>query len=609
MNTRRLLFLALPLAALTVSAFALTTKSVAKPRPDVAVSVNGPRGTEKKALSEIMGAKGLVLIFTGTQCPIANSYAPDIAKWAIDWKEKGVNIALVYANPGDAGKLTAHANEYKLSGVTQINDPLHQLTDKFGATVTPESFVLNADSKVVYTGRLDDKYVDRGKPKGSPVAKHDLKNAVMALVNNTPQPVAKIKAFGCVIESPIEKVPTSPTYAKDVAKILNENCVSCHRAGEIGPMRLDNVESARAFAQNIADVADRRFMPPWKPLENHGKFAGERKLSEAQIETLKVWAQSNAPAGDIAKVPTLPKFTSGWSLGKPDLILKMPKPWKVAASGEDIYQCFVIPTGVTKDMQVAAVEYRAGNSKVVHHVIGYLDTKGAARKLEAANPDDGYTSFGGPGFLPSGELGGWAPGNLPKFLPDGLARTLPANSDLVMQVHYHANGKEEEDVTQVGIYFSKKPASKEFVSYPILANVNIPAGEKNYVTEQTISVPGDITLYAVTPHMHLLGRTIGMELTLPNGKKQPLIQINDWDFNWQDTYYYQTPMRIPKGSKITLKATYDNSENNPRNPNSPPKKVTFGEATTDEMCVGFIGMVADSPNDPMASFFKRLRGR
>ena len=536
MKTRRLRFLSLflpivSLIAFTVSAYALSgsrydtrlTPATSAPMTSrVAVVGNVSGDNAKKSLTQIMGPKGLVLIFTGTLCPIANSYAPDFAKWAREGKEKGVNLALVYANPSDGDKILAHSKEYGLEGVTKINDALHTLTNTLGATVTPEAFVLDTQGKVVYTGRLDDRYVDRGKPKGSAIAKHDLQDAIIALSSDKPQPQARNKAFGCVIESPTEIVPAAPTYSGSVAKILNENCVSCHRPGEIGPMRLDNYNSASAFAQNIADVSERKYMPPWKPIIGHGKFAGERKLTEGQIETLQNWARSNAPAGTLTKVPPAPQFTQGWTLGKPDLILKMPRPWKTDASGTDLYRCFVIPTGITEDKQVVGVEYRAGNSKVVHHVIGYLDTRGAARKKDAAEAGDGYTSFGGPGFVPTGELGGWAPGNLPHFLPEGLARTLPANSDLVLQVHYHPTGKVEEDLTQVGIYFAKKPQPKEFISYPILASLSIPAGEKEYKTEQTIPIPSDITLYAVTPHMHLLGREIGMELTLPDGKKTAL---------------------------------------------------------------------------------------
>jgi hypothetical protein len=285
-------------------------------------------------------------------------------------------------------------------------------------------------------------------------------------------------------------------------------------------------------------------------------------------------------------------------LGQPDLILKMPEKWTVPASGADDYRCFVLPTGLKEDKQVAAVEFRAGNTRVVHHILSYVDTQGRGRAKDATEPGAGYTSFGGPGFTPEGEMGGWAPGNLPRFLPDGVARTLPANSDLILQMHYHPSGKPEEDITQVGLYFAKKPATKEYISIPIVAPLGIPAGEANFVTKQTWPVPLSMELLAVTPHMHLLGKKIGMQLTLPDGKKQPLIQIDDWDFNWQDSYYYKTPVKIPAGARISLSATYDNSAQNPRNPNNPPKKVSWGEATTDEMCVGFIHFVAQNENDP-----------
>jgi hypothetical protein len=228
--------------------------------------------------------------------------------------------------------------------------------------------------------------------------------------------------------------------------------------------------------------------------------------------------------------------------------------------------------------------------------------------MDEAEAGPGYTSFGGPGFLPSGELDGWAPGKLPYFLPDGIARSLPKGSDLVMQVHYHSNGKPEEDLTQVGIYFAKKPITKRLGILPLIAPLSIPAGEANYKTSSSFPMPFDAKAIFVIPHMHLLGREIGIEATLPGGKKLPLIQINDWDFNWQDTYNYKDFVSLPKGTQLTLRARYDNSAANPRQPNNPPQNVAWGEATTDEMSIAFIGYIADNENDPMVKLFASFLG-
>ena len=286
----------------------------------------------------------------------------------------------------------------------------------------------------------------------------------------------------------------------------------------------------------------------------------------------------------------------------------MPEKWKVEATGKDVYRCFVLPTGLTEDKDVVAVEYRAGNKRVVHHVIGYIDVAGAGKEKDVKDPGPGYTSFGGPGFAPFGELGGWAPGNMPSYLPEGIGRKLPAGSDVVMQVHYHADGQPEEDITQVGIYFAKKPIVKQLRIVPVVVRkLEIPAGEANHWVEATFPVPLDANVIFVAPHMHLLGRQMEMWVTMPDGTVKPIIKIDDWDFRWQDTYSYKEPLHLPKGAKVTMKARFDNSEKNPKNPNSPPKTVTWGEETTDEMCIGFLGFYADDENDPIIRLFDAVR--
>jgi hypothetical protein len=393
-----------------------------------------------------------------------------------------------------------------------------------------------------------------------------------------------------------------------VAPILNANCVSCHRTGEIGPFALERYEDAKRWAANIVEVTQTKRMPPWKAVPGHGDFVGERRLTDAQVKTLKAWADAGAPAGDLKQTAPAPRFAQGWMLGQPDLVLKMPQPWTVEADGKDLYRCFVLPTNLAQDVDVTAVEVRPGNKSVVHHVLIYVDTQGRARQKDAAEPGFGYTSFSGPGFTPDGEMGGWAPGNLPRHLPDGIGRPLPAGSDVILQVHYNPSGKQEQDATQIGLYFAKKPVAKRLRTFPVVAPVNIPAGEANHKTRATFPIPFDAQAITVMPHMHLLGRTIKMDVTAPDGATRPLIAINDWDFNWQDTYTYQQPVRLPKGGTITLEATYDNSTSNPRNPHSPPQPVRWGEKTTDEMCIGFIGYVVDNENDPVVKILDAVLG-
>lgn len=560
------------------------------------------------ALRAYLAKKATAVVFVGTACPIANRHAPELATLARKAKAQGGRVVLVYSNPADQAQAKTHAQRYGLTDAVIVCDSDQNLKRSLGAKVTPHAFVLGADGKVLYSGRISDDGAGQAKPRGAAPLHHELADALSAALAGKPVTVARTEAVGCVIE-PLTTVAKSagPTYAEHIAPILNQNCVSCHRDGEIGPMKLDSYTAAKAFAANIAQVTEKKLMPPWKPADGCGDFTGVRKLSEAQIQLISLWAKGGAPAGDLTKVPEPPKFTKGWTLGEPDLVLKMPQSYQVAPSGADVYRCFVLPTGLTEDKEVVAVEYRAGNKAVVHHVIGYLDTQGRARKLDEAEPGPGYTSFGGPGFFPDGELDGWAPGKLPYFLPEGIARPLPKGADLVMQVHYHSNGKPEEDITQVGIYFAKKPVTKHLGILPLIAPLTIPPGEASYKTSASFPLPFDAKAIFIIPHMHLLGKEIGVEAKLPSGQTKPLIQINDWDFNWQDSYNYKDFVHLPKGTQLTLKARYDNSAANPRNPNNPPKAVAWGEETTDEMCIVFIGYVAENEDDPMAKLFSSIR--
>jgi thiol-disulfide isomerase/thioredoxin len=587
--------------ALTAAAFAWRPAPVPSgPAPlaaDLMVRPVGKGGLDR--LARYTGAKATVLLFVGTECPISNGYAPKIAALSKRYQQSGANVVLVYSNAGTTpAAVEKHRKAYGLTRFPALLDGDQKLADSVGATCTPEAFVLDAGRAVRYHGRIDDRFVARGTAKGTGAKTHELSDALDAVLTGKPVKVAAVKAVGCAIERAKVAV-TGPTYAHDIAPILNASCVSCHRDGEIGPMALDTYGDARRWATNIATVTGEKRMPPWKPTADCGPFVGERKLTAAQVTTLKQWADAGAPLGDPKDLPPAPKFAKGWRLGEPDLVLTMPAAWKTPATGADIYRCFVLPTNLTEDKEVVAVEYRAGNKSVVHHVLGYVDTASKGRKKDAAEDGDGYTSFGGPGFTPQGEMGGWAPGNLPQFLPEGIGRPLPAGSDLILQVHYHPTGKPEEDRTSVGLYFAKKPITKKLRTIPIVAPLNIPPGEANYQTVGGMPVPFDARVISVTPHMHLLGRKIALSVTLPDGSTKPLIRIDDWDFNWQDTYTFKEAVRLPRGAKVALQASYDNSSANPRNPNSPPQPVRWGEKTTDEMCIGFISFIVEDENDPI----------
>jgi hypothetical protein len=276
------------------------------------------------------------------------------------------------------------------------------------------------------------------------------------------------------------------------------------------------------------------------------------------------------------------------------MVLKMPKPFTVPADGRDVQECFVVPIPVDADKTVVAVDFHPGNRKVVHHAIFYLDAAGMAR-LKAGDAGH-YSTFGGPGILPTGGLGSWAPGATPRRLPEGVGKFIRKGSDLVLQIHYHPNGKEETDQSSVGVYFAAKPADKLIAGIGLInRRIDIAPGTKDYkLTADSEPLPADVDALSIGPHMHNLGREMRVEARLPDGTVKPMIHVTDWDWNWQGAYYFKTPMRLPKGTVLHMEARYDNSTDNPRNPSNPPQRVRWGEQTTDEMCLCGVQVVADS---------------
>lgn len=393
--------------------------------------------------------------------------------------------------------------------------------------------------------------------------------------------------------------PGTPTWSRDVALIVQENCQSCHRPNEIAPFSLLTYRDAAPWAKLMKFMTQTHQMPPWKPADGCGDFADRRALTPAQIETIAKWADGGAPEGNPAEAPAPKVFSSDWTLGPPDLVLSYKEPYTPPMDG-DMYRCFPIPTNLAEDTYVAAIDIRPGDRETVHHVIAYTDTTGEAEKRDASEPGPGYTSFGGPGITSFGALGGWAPGARPVTLPDGIALQLAKKSSIVLQVHYHPHhGAPAPDTTQIGIYFAKKKPSKLLRLLPLVnQDFTIPADDPAYQVDAVwpILTPVPMHVWVIAPHMHLLGRSMQVEAKLPNGETKCLINIPNWDFRWQGLYRYQEPVALPALTRVSLKAIYDNSASNPLNPNFPPKDVSWGEATTDEMCIAFLGVTLDQEN-------------
>ncbi len=554
-------------------------------------------------------AKATVIVFLATECPMSNGYLPALAELAKKHADKGVAVVGVYPDPETtAAQLAAHAKQYKLS-FPLLRDPNHAAVAALGAKATPEAFVLDDKFAVRYRGRIDDGY--SGRLKARPIVqRQDLLMAVDELLAGKAVAVAETKAFGCPIGEPAKALPatnSTVSFYKDVLPVLQAHCQSCHRPGQVGPFSLTNYKQASKWAEACLEEVQAKKMPPWKA-EKNDLLRGSREVPAKAVAVLAKWVEQGMPAGDPKDAPPPPKFVEGWALGEPDLILESSEEVIVGPNGKDLFRVLVFPTNLPEDRYITAMEVKPGNARVVHHTLQMIDTGGTARRLQTdfhkkakATDSDrgpGYTVSMGWGFLPSpgSMLGGWAPGLLPKRLPEGIGQTLPKGADICVQIHFHRTGKEEKDRTKIGIYFAKGPIQQRYRSMGATGLFrSIPAGDKAFKVESNWKLLDEVTVYRLIPHMHLLGKEIELRATLPGEKERVLIRIPEWDYNWQEQYELKEPLKLPKGTILSVRATFDNSAANPNNPTSPPKNVRFGEQTTDEMCFVFLGLASKSP--------------
>lgn len=526
--------------------------------------------------------KVVVTFFLGTECPVSAGYAPRIKALTREFTAKGIEFRAVFPQASDdAAKVSKFVKERGFSFDCKL-DRGGSVARAASVKVVPTVSVKDSKGRVLYFGSIDD------HKNAGLVKKRYLQTALQEILANKPVTTPKTTPVGCVFTPGSTPPPMKPaTYADNVAKIFNDHCGTCHRPGEVAPFSLIGYENAKNWAPTIALVTANRKMPPWKAAPGVGDFAHENRLTDEEIALLKDWADKGAPRGDAKKEPKPPAFKPGWAIGEPDMVLQMEKPFKVSADGQDEYWHFILRPNVKEPRFVQAVDVRPGNKKIVHHVILWIDEKGAADKVMAKKGVDGaYLTFGSPGFIPDNSLGGWAPGMMPTRTPADSGFLLKPGATIVLEVHYHKSGKEELDQTKIGLYFakdSKKVTSPLEIAWLANPFIRIKPGLAGQRFQQTIPIPVDVKLYSLMPHMHLLGREMSATLIHPDGSEEKLIQVDDWDFNWQFTYGLKAPMTIKKGSKLRIEAVYDNSTANPNNPSDPPREVRWGEQTTDEM--------------------------
>lgn len=555
-------------------------------------------------LSGLLGKKATVVVFLSFECPVATSYAQPLASLAKTYGDKGVTFVGVCPCEEDAATVAKLAGDYKL-GFPVFKEGATAAADAFQADFTPEAFLLDDQGVLRYRGRIDDLYQARLKKRNT-VTRHDLKEALDEVLAGKEVSILTTCPVGCPIVRNTSAKPATGkvTYYRDVLPILQNHCQGCHRPGEVGPFSLMSYRQAVNWAGDVKEFTHSRKMPPWKPSEGLA-FRDERTLNDKDIATIAAWVDGGTPEGDSKDAPPPKKFPDGWQLGKPDLVLTVDGDFQLGASGRDLFRCFVLPTGLTEDKHVTAIEVRPGNPRVVHHTLNFIDTAERGRKLQQKEKErdkkedekdlgPGYTVQMGVGFAPSGAMGGWAPGHVARHLPADTAYFLPKGSDVVMQVHYHRNGRVEKDRLQVGLYFAEKPAAKRYQSLVLPGRfLFIPAGSDDFKVTGTIWVDQECTLHSVLPHMHMIGKSISVKMTPPGGEAKTVVVIKEWDYNWQETYFFKEPLAVKAGTKFEVDARYDNSAKNPRNPFNPPRLVRIGEQTTDEMCFVFLGGTAN----------------
>ncbi len=554
-----------------------------------------------RPLDSFKGHRALVLVFLGTECPISNLYLPGLIELEKQYRPKQVQFLAIYPNEQeDLDQIAVHAYDRDVP-FPVLKDTRQKLAGVLGVQRVPTVVVLDGDFVLRYRGRVDDRYgVAFRRPKAT---RADLAQALDEVLAGKKVSVAQTEADGCLIARPAKgPARQDVTYSKQVARILQERCQSCHRPGEAAPFSLLTYEDAVRHARMLKEVTGQRRMPPWHADARYGKFSNDRRMTSDEIETLAAWVNAGTPRGDDRDLPKPIAWQQGWKLGKPDLIVSMPEEFAVPADGSLPYKDYYLDPGFKEDRWVQFAEGRPGVAAVVHHIVVYILRPGQTQPFS----NDGGISV----------LVGWAPGDLGLVCPPETALRIPAGSRLKFEMHYTPNGKAVKDRSSIGITFAKKPPRHELLMNAFAnESISLPPHDPHYKAHASFRLRADARIIGFTPHMHWRGKDYRYEVIYPDGRKETVLSVPRWDFNWQNVYWFREPLRVPKGARLHAVAHWDNSRNNLYNPD-PSKKVRFGLQTWDEMMVGWVAYVwerpetaaelAKNPLRPADQFFERL---
>ena len=534
---------------------------------------------ENHKLSEVASEHGAVLIMTSSSCPVSKRYLPEIAKLQQEFAKAQLPVVLI--NPFPSEKESAIRSQLAaqpLSGI-YVHDQTKSFATTLAAKTTTEVFLIDRKRTLVYRGALDDQY---GINYNLDAPRHRyLLEAIDALGRNESPAISATAAPGCELEfdSSTRDSKTDVTYYSDVARILQQNCVSCHRDSGIAPFSLADLDSVQDHASVIKRVVTEGTMPPWfaanKQDSKSNPWANDCSLSSRDKSDLLAWIESkDRPLGEQKDAPEPKQYPSEWSIGKPDMVLTLSKPFDIKATGYMPYQFDVVETELTEDKWVTAYEILPSERDVVHHVIVKVHEKGSAAR-DAGEGAGGYWAV-------------YVPGNGSQKYNQGFARLLPAGSKVSFQIHYTPSGTAKKERMRMGLVFAKDKPQYEVRTVGVAhMGISIPPNAAAHVETKTQRVPFDLPIMGFMPHMHIRGASFKYEAIDASGKSEVLLDIPRYDFNWQLNYSYKTPKLVPRGSTIKVTAVYNNSESNAANPD-PGKRVKWGPQTIDEMMIGYV---------------------
>jgi len=536
-------------------------------------------------------SKLVVLVFLGTECPLAKLYAPRLVELAKEFEPKGVAFLGVNSNRQDSPtEIAAYARTHEIE-FPILKDLGQSLADRVGATRTPEVLVLDADRAIRYRGRIDNQYgfkQNASYQKKTP-DRRDLAEALTELLAGKPVSQPTTQLAGCLIGHDRQpKSDSEVTYSKQISRIMNANCVFCHRAGQIAPFTLTNYDDVVGWAAMIDEVVQAGRMPPWHADSKVGHFKNDARLSDKDKAIVARWVADGAPEGDSKDLPEPPQFADGWMIPKPDQVIYMAdKPYDVPATGVVEYQNFVVDPGWKEDKWLSAIEPRPGNPSVVHHILLFVQPPDGVEHDLGRAMNDFSAAF--------------APGLRPEPLPAGYARKVQAGSKLIFQMHYTPNGSKQQDRSYLGVTFADPKTVKKEVLVQDATNFvfQIPPGADDFGVQSRYVFRKDAILMTLMPHMHLRGKSFSYQATYPDGKQETLLSVPRYDFGWQTNYRFAEPKLIPKGTRLDCVAHFDNSDENLNNPDA-KATVGFGDQTFEEMMIGFFEL-ADAHQDLTAT--------